>query len=410
MLRFLTAGESHGQGLVALLEGMPAGLRIDLDAITAQLRRRQGGYGRGRRMAIESDRAQILSGVRRGVTTGAPIALLIPNKDWQNWQKTMHVEPEMPVEATGANRAPVTRPRPGHADLAGAIKYGHDDIRDVLERASARETAARVALGALARQLLGHAGIDVLSHVTMIGGVGLDDALAVPVEQVRAIPDDSPLHCADPAIEQAMIAAIDRAREAGDTLGGAFEVIVTGLPVGLGSYVQWDRKLDGRLAQALMSIPAIKAVGIGRGPDVARLPGSKIHDEIVPRTGAGSGHPAVALDRLTNNAGGLEGGVTNGEQIRLTGYMKPIATLMKPLRSVDLTTLEVSPAAIERSDVCAVTAAAVVGEAMAALVLADALLEKFGGDSLAEVDRAIESAAAAVRARFDAAQGAATRA
>jgi chorismate synthase len=411
MLRFLTAGESHGQGLVALLEGMPAGLRIDLDAVTAQLRRRQGGYGRGRRMAIESDRAQILSGVRRGVTTGAPIALLIPNKDWQNWQKTMHVEPEMPAEATGANRAPVTRPRPGHADLAGAIKYGHDDIRDVLERASARETAARVALGALARQLLGHAaGIDVLSHVTMIGGVGLDDALAVPVEQVRAIPDDSPLRCADPAIEQAMIAAIDRARDAGDTLGGAFEVIATGLPVGLGSYVQWDRKLDGRLAQALMSIPAIKAVGIGRGPDVARLPGSKIHDEIVPRTGTGSGHPAVALDRLTNNAGGLEGGVTNGEQIRITGYMKPIATLMKPLRSVDLATLEVSPAAIERSDVCAVTAAAVVGEAMAALVLADALLEKFGGDTVAEVGRAIEAAAAAVRARFDAAQGAATRA
>src|SRR5690606_24046908 len=283
MLRFLTAGESHGQGLVALLEGMPAGLRVDLDAITTQLRRRQGGYGRGRRMAIESDRAQILSGVRRGVTTGAPIALLIPNKDWQNWQKTMHVEPEMPADATGANRAPVTRPRPGHADLAGAIKYGHDDIRDVLERASARETAARVALGALARQLLARFGIEVLSHVTAIGGVSVDDPLAVGVEQVRAIPDDSPLHCADPVIERQMVAAIDQAREAGDTLGGAFEVIVCGAPVGLGSYVQWDRKLDGRLAQALMSIPAIKAVGIGRGPDVARLPGSRIHAAIVPR-------------------------------------------------------------------------------------------------------------------------------
>lgn len=410
MLRFLTAGESHGQGLVALLEGMPAGLRVDVDAITTQLRRRQGGYGRGRRMAIESDRAQILSGVRRGVTTGAPIALLIPNKDWQNWQKTMHVEPEMPADATGANRAPVTRPRPGHADLAGAIKYGHDDIRDVLERASARETAARVALGALARQLLARFGIEILSHVTTIGGVSVDDSLAIGVEQVRAIPDDSPLHCADPEIERQMVAAIDQAREAGDTLGGAFEVIVCGVPVGLGSYVQWDRKLDGRLAQALMSIPAIKAVGIGRGPDVARLPGSRIHDEIVPRTGSGTGHPAVAVDRLTNNAGGLEGGVTNGEQIRVTGYMKPIATLMRPLRSVDLTTLEPSPAAIERSDVCAVTAAAVVGEAMAALVLANALVEKFGGDSTDEIARAVDGADAAVRARFDAVRGTTTRA
>jgi chorismate synthase len=322
----------------------------------------------------------------------------------------MHVEPEMPADATGANRAPVTRPRPGHADLAGAIKYGHDDIRDVLERASARETAARVALGALARQLLARFGIEILSHVTTIGGVSVDDPLAIGVEQVRAIPDDSPLHCADPVIERQMVAAIDQAREAGDTLGGAFEVIVCGAPVGLGSYVQWDRKLDGRLAQALMSIPAIKAVGIGRGPDVARLPGSRIHDEIVPRTGSGTGHPAVALDRLTNNAGGLEGGVTNGEQIRVTGYMKPIATLMKPLRSVDLTTLEPSPAAIERSDVCAVTAAAVVGEAMAALVLANALVEKFGGDSIDEIARAVEGANAAVRARFDAVRDTTTRA
>jgi chorismate synthase len=409
MLRFLTAGESHGQGLVALLEGMPAGLPIDLDAITVQLKRRQGGYGRGRRMAIESDRAQILSGIRRGQTTGAPISLVIPNKDWQNWQKTMHVEPEMPEEATGASRAAVTRPRPGHADLAGAIKYGHDDIRDVLERASARETAARVALGALARQLLARFGIEVLSHVTMIGGVGIDESLAVPVERIRAIADDSPLHCADPDVEPQMIAAIDRAREAGDTLGGAFEVVVAGLPVGLGSYVQWDRKLDGRLAQAMMSIPAIKAVGIGKGPDVARLPGSRIHDEIVPRTGRGSGHGAVALDRLTNNAGGLEGGVTNGEQVRVTGFMKPIATLMKPLRSVDLTTLEESPAAIERSDVCAVTAAAVVGEAMVSLVVADAFLEKFTGDSVAEISRVFDATCAAVRARFEAARAAHAR-
>jgi chorismate synthase len=408
MLRFLTAGESHGQALVAVLEGMPAGVPIDLDAMTTQLRRRQGGYGRGRRMAIESDRAQVLSGVRRGQTTGAPIALLIPNKDWQNWQKTMHVEPEMPEEATGASRAAVTRPRPGHADLAGALKYGLTDIRDVLERASARETAARVAVGAMARQLLAQFGIDVLSHVTTIGGVGVDESLAIPIDRIRAIPADSPLGCADPAIEQAMIAAIDRAREAGDTLGGAFEVVVAGLPVGLGSYVQWDRKLDGRLAQAIVSIPAIKAVGIGKGPDVARLPGSRIHDEILPRAGArGTGHDAVGVDRLTNNAGGLEGGVTNGEQLRVTGYMKPIATLMKPLRSVDLTTLEVSPAAIERSDVCAVTAAAVVGEAMVSLVVADAFLEKFTGDNLADITRAFEHTCAAIRARF-AASGAAS--
>ncbi len=400
MLRFLTAGESHGQGLIAVLEGMPAGLPLDLDAITNQLRRRQGGYGRGRRMAIESDRAQIFSGVRRGETTGAPIALLIPNKDWQNWQKTMHVEAEMPEDASGANRAPVTRPRPGHADLAGALKYGHADIRDVLERASARETAARVALGAIARQLLGRFGIDVWSHVTRIGAVGIDEALSISVERIKAIPDDSPLHCADAAVEQKMIAAIDAAKEAGDTLGGSFEVVVTGLPVGLGSYVQWDRKLDGRLAQAVMSIPAIKAVGIGKGPDVARLPGSRIHDEIVPAGEHPSGHPAVGVSRLTNNAGGLEGGVTNGEQLRVTGYMKPIATLMQPLRSVDLTTLSESPAAIERSDVCAVTAAAVVGEAMVSLTVADAFLEKFGSDNITDIAKVVEAAVDSVRSRF----------
>jgi chorismate synthase len=402
MLRFLTAGESHGQALVALLEGMPAGLAVDIDVVSMQLKRRQGGYGRGRRMAIESDRAQVLSGIRRGVTTGAPVALLIPNKDWQNWQKTMHVEPAMPETATGANRTAVTRPRPGHADLAGALKYDLSDIRDVLERASARETAARVAVASVARQLLAHFGIDVLSHVTMIGGVGLDESLAVPVERIRAIPADSPLNCADAAVEREMVAAIDRAREAGDTLGGAFEVVVTGLPVGLGSYVQWDRKLDGRLAQAIMSIPAIKAVGIGKGPEVARLPGSRIHDEIVPlSTASPTGHPALAVARLTNNAGGLEGGVTNGEQLRVTGYMKPIATLMKPLRSVDLATLEESPAAIERSDVCAVTAAAVVGEAMVALVVADAFLEKFTGDNLADISRVFDATCAHVRERFD---------
>ena len=401
MLRFLTAGESHGQGLVSILEGMPAGLEIDEAAITTDLRRRQGGYGRGRRMAIESDRAQILSGVRHGRTTGAPIALLIANQDWVNWQKTMHVGAEAPQDATGAQRTPVTRPRPGHADLAGALKYDHVDIRDVLERASARETAARVATAGIARQLLARFEVEVLSHVVSIGGVGVAESLAVPASRVRAIPADSPLHCADTEVEREMIRAIDVAKEAGDTLGGAFEVIASGLPPGLGSYVQWDRKLDGRLAQALMSIPAIKPVGIGKGPTMAALPGSHIHDEIVPIGADGpSGHAGVPVSRLTNNAGGLEGGVTNGEELRVTAYMKPIATLMKPLRSVDLTTMTESPAAIERSDVCAVTAAAVVGEAMVSLVLADAFLEKFGGDSIVEIERNYASTVSALRARF----------
>jgi chorismate synthase len=261
MLRFLTAGESHGQALVAILEGMPAGLAIDFGAITAELRRRQGGYGRGRRMIIEADRAQALSGIRHGVTTGGPIALLIPNKDWENWQRTMAVESAPAPETAGVDRAAVTRPRPGHADLAGVVKYGHDDIRNVLERASARETAARVAIGSICRQLLKQVDTEIVSHVAAIGSAGLPDHLAVTFEAVQQIPADSPLHCVDLEIERRMIAEIDRAREAGDTMGGSFEVIARGVPVGLGSHVQWDRKLDGRLAQALMSIPAIKAVG-----------------------------------------------------------------------------------------------------------------------------------------------------
>ena len=383
MLRFLTAGESHGKGLVAILEGVPAGLTLDFDAITAQLRRRQGGYGRGRRMAIESDRAEALGGVRHGVSTGAPIALFIPNKDWENWQRTMYSEAEQPADASGADRPAVTRPRPGHADLAGVVKYGHDDIRNVLERASARETAARVAIGSIARQLLCQLGTDIVSHVVSIGSVAVPDALALTYTDVRGIGPDTPLHCADADAEARMIAEIDRARDAGDTMGGSFEVIAHDVPPGLGSYVQWDRKLDGRLGQALMSIPAIKAVGIGRGPLVASLPGSRIHDEILPPSGARLA--TVGVTRPTNNAGGLEGGVTNGQDLRITGYMKPIATLMKPLRSIDLTTLEESPAAIERSDVCAVPAAAVVAEAMVAFVLADAAIEKFGGDSMIEL-------------------------
>jgi chorismate synthase len=396
MLRFLTAGESHGKALVVILEGVPAGLALDVDQMTADLRRRQGGYGRGRRMAIESDRAEVLSGVRRGVTTGAPIALLIPNKDWVNWQRTMHTGPDAPPDATGANRAPVVRPRPGHADLAGVLKYDLDDIRDVLERASARETAARVAAGAVARQILARIGVDIVSHVTGIGTITMPDADAVGAEQIRQIPDDSPLHCVDPDLERRMIAAIDDARAAGDTLGGTFEVIATGVPPGLGSYTHWDRKLDGRLAQALMSIHAIKSVGVGLGVEAARRPGSAVHDEILPAT-AGAG---PALTRPTNRAGGLEGGVTNGMDVRVSAGMKPIATLMKPLRSVDLTTLDEAPAAIERSDVCAVPAAAVVGEAMVALVLADAVLEKFGGDAMADVERHVQASAARVAARL----------
>src|SRR5712691_5811061 len=387
MLRFLTAGESHGKALVAILEGVPAGLAIDLDAITAELRRRQTGYGRGRRMAIESDRAEPRSGVRHGRSTGAPIALLIPNKDWENWQRTMYVELEMPAGAPGADRSPVSRPRPGHADLAGFVKYGHDDMRNVLERASARETAARVAVGAIARQLLQVVGADLVSHVIAIGSAAVADPLAITFEQARAISSDTPLHCADPAVEQQMIAEIDRARDAGDTMGGSFEVIAHDVPPGLGSYVQWDRKLDGRLAQALMSIPAIKAVGIGRGPAVADVRGSRAHDEILPAVPGRNirGDAPVGVARPTNNAGGLEGGVTNGEDLRVIAYMKPISTLMKPLRSVDLATMTESPAAIERSDVCAVPAAAVVGEAMVAFVLADAVIEKFGADSIDEL-------------------------
>jgi chorismate synthase len=397
MLRFLTAGESHGQALVAVLEGIPAGLTLDFEMITSELRRRQTGYGRGRRMAIESDRAQVLSGVRHGATTGGPIAMLIPNKDWENWQRTMAVEAVPSADVPGVDRPVVTRPRPGHADLAGVVKYGHSDIRNVLERASARETAARVAIGAVARQLLAHLGTRLASHVWTIGGASLPDPLAVSFEQASAIGPDSPLHCADPDVERQMIAEIDRARDAGDTVGGSFEVIARGVPAGLGSHVQWDRKLDGRLAQALMSIPAIKGVGIGRGPGVALLPGSRIHDEILP---ALPGAAPIGVVRPTNNAGGLEGGITNGEDLRVSAYMKPIATLMKPLRSVDLTSMAISPAAIERSDVCAVSAAAVVGEAMVAYVLADAAIEKFGGDSVEELVSAWRSFESRTATRF----------
>src|SRR5215212_10011212 len=398
MLRFLTAGESHGKALVVILEGMPAGLHVDFDGITEQLKRRQGGYGRGRRMTIESDKAEVLSGIRAGETLGSPIALLIRNKDWENWQQTMHAEDEPPEAATGSVRPLVTRPRPGHADLAGVIKYDRTDIRDVLERASARETAARVAAGAIARQLLTMFDVEIVSHVYRVNGIGLDSPLRVTFEAARDIGSDSALRCADDVAEAQMIAEIDRCRDAGDTAGGAFEIIARGLPVGLGSYVHWDRKLDGRLAQAIMSIPAIKGVGIGLGPKVATVPGSKVHDEIVPAPGRAK--PPIGVARPTNNAGGLEGGVTNGEDLRVSGFMKPIATLMKPLRSVDLAGMQEAPAVIERSDVCAISAAAVVGEAVVSLVLAAAFLEKFGGDSLGEIRRNYDNETDRLQARF----------
>jgi chorismate synthase len=403
MLRFLTAGESHGPALLVVVEGLPAGLAIDRGAIDAQLRRRQGGYGRGRRMAIESDAVEILSGIRAGKTLGSPVSLLVRNRDWTNWERTMAQDAEPSAGARGARREAVTRPRPGHADLAGAAKYGHHDLRDVLERASARETAARVAAGSLARQLLAHAGVEVASHVVSIGGAQVALDRPVPFDAIAALPPDAPIPCVDARAADAMMAAIDLAREDGDTLGGAFEVVARGVPPGLGSYAQWDRRLDGRLGQAILSIPAVKAVSIGAGWESAALRGSAVHDPILA-----AGEDAAAawgLRRPSNNAGGVEGGVTNGEEIRVTARMKPIATLMRPLPSVDLETGQPAAAAIERSDVCAVPAAAVIGEAVVALVLADAFVEKFGGDSIEEIDANYRAWRRRLRERFGAAAG-----
>jgi chorismate synthase len=397
MLRFLTAGESHGPALVVIVDGVPAGLPLSTDDINPDLARRQLGYGRGRRMAIEQDRVEILSGIRRGETLGSPLTLLIANRDWVNWQYTMSVDAVPDDTLPGARRAAVTRPRPGHADLSAGLKYGRDDLRDILERASARETAARVACGAVARTLLRRLGILITSHVTEIGGARIDDLVDVPFARLAQLADDDDVRCVDADVAQAMRQAVDAAREAGDTVGGAFEVVAHRVPVGLGSHTQWDRKLDGQIAQALMSIPAIKAVGIGRGPDVGRLPGSQVHDEILLAQGDASG-TLGALTRPTNRAGGIEGGVTNGEDVRVSAWMKPISTLMEPLRSVNLRTMAEEPATIERSDVCAVPAAAVVGEAMLALVLANAIIDKFGGDTwtgLAEASRAWQTTVAA---------------
>lgn len=380
---FHTAGESHGQALVALVEGAPAGLPLLAEHIDRELARRQQGYGRGRRMAIETDRVEFLSGVRAGETIGAPIAMLVRNKDWKNWEAIMDPAPRPEDDTPEGRKRQVTRVRPGHADLTGLLKFDREDARDILERASARETTARVAAGAVARQLLAAFGVRIGSHLVHLGGVDAAAPAALP-DDINAAADQSPLRCLDPQAESSMIARIDVAKAEGNTLGGICEVVVTGLPVGLGAHVSWDRKLDGRLAAAICSIPAVKGVEMGIGFRAARLTGAEVHDEIVPAPGnPRTGH----VHRVTNRAGGLEGGMTTGEPLVLRVAMKPISTLMRPLNTVDVRTGEKADAAAERSDVTAVPAMGVIAEAMTAIVLADAFLEKFGGDSLGEVRR-----------------------
>ncbi len=386
-LSFRTAGESHGRGLVAILEGIPAGLSLEMARdVDPDLGRRQGGYGRGRRMKIETDKAEVISGVRLGETLGSPLALIIWNKDAENWLESMSPLPPDPDGNPKALRS-LYLPRPGHADLVGLLKYDRRDTRDILERASARETAARVACGAVCKKLLADFGITIGSHVTSIGAVEARVPDEVP-EDLNGTVDASPLRTLDEEASDRMIEAIDGAKEEGDTLGGIFEVLVRGLPAGLGSYVSYDTKLDGRLAGAMMSIQAIKGVEIGLGFEGARRPGSQVHDPIVTDESADR---AGNLGRSSNRAGGLEGGVTTGEPLVVRAAMKPISTLRKRLPSVDMRDGSSADAAVERSDVCAVPAAAVVGEAMVALVLADAFLEKFGGDAVSEVRRNFES-------------------
>ena len=380
MIRFTTAGESHGPALVAVLEGVPAGLPLAAADVDADLVRRMQGYGRGARMRIEADRGRILAGVRLGTTLGSPIALVIENRDFENWQDVMAVEAR-----EGTPRRRLTRPRPGHADLAGALKYDRSDARDVLERASARETAARVAAGAVCRRLLAAFGVEIGSHVVALGGVEAAPPAPLP-EPLDPAADASPVRCLDATAAAAMVARIDEARRAGDTLGGVVEVVARGLPVGLGSHVAWDRRLDARLGAAWLSIPAVKGVEFGLGFRAAHRPGSEAHDEI-RRAAAGAARAAGGLARDTDRAGGLEGGMTTGEPLVARLAMKPLSTLMRPLASVDLETGEAVKAQAERSDVTAVPALGVIAEAMAALVLADAFAEKFGGDSLEEMRR-----------------------
>ncbi|MBI4196284.1 MAG: chorismate synthase [Deltaproteobacteria bacterium] len=377
MLRYLTAGESHGKALVVILEGIPAGVPVKEEEINRQLARRQRGYGRGARMKIEQDRVEVLSGIRAGKTLGSPIAMKIDNKDWAHWSKIMDVA----QDDEGQTKV-VHHPRPGHADLAGGMKYDHHDLRNILERASARETAARVAAGGVARIFLEEFDIKVVGHVINIGGAVTGVQRPSSKEIVKKS-EESPVRCIDPEAEKKMIARIDEAKKNGDSLGGVFEIIVEGVPVGLGSHVQWDRRLDGRLAQAVMSIQAIKGVEIGNGFTSANLFGSEVHDEIFYKKGQG-------YYRKTNNAGGLEGGISNGMPLVLRAAMKPLSTLIRPLQSVHIITKEIHLATVERTDVTAVPAAAVIGENVVALTLAEIFLEKFGGDSLKEVRRNYE--------------------
>ena len=387
MMRFLTAGESHGPQLVAVVEGMPAGFDIDPAKINHELARRQKGYGRGGRMAIERDVVRIVSGVRFGHSLGSPITMIVENLDYKNWVKRMSIDPNDRDEGR-----PVTRPRPGHADLAGVLKYNLDDVRDVLERASARETTARVAVGALARQILEPFGVDVLGYVVSIGAIKAKTPNQMLLAELRAITEQSQVRVADPEAERAIIAEIDACKKTGDTLGGVVEVTATGLPVGLGSHVQWDRKLDGRLAFALLSLQAVKGVEFGMGFEAAAVRGSLLHDEI--------GYDAEArhFTRLSNNSGGTEGGMSTGEPMRVRVAFKPLSTLMQPLHSVDIKTKAAAMGTIERSDVCAIPAAAVIAEAAVAFELANSFLEKFGGDSLTEIRRNYQGYLEQVRA------------
>ncbi len=393
ILRFLTAGESHGKGLVGIVEGIPAGLALSPDDIDRELKRRQGGYGRGGRMKIEQDHAEILSGVRWGKTMGSPLSLLIENRDWKNWQEGM--SPDVVHEGS---IPPVTRPRPGHADLAGAVKYGQKDVRNILERSSARETAMRVAVGAVAKRFLAEFGITIGSYVIRIGNAvmqrpdyGMQETL--DWNELLRKTEASPVRCPEEEASKQMTEAIDAAAKNGDTLGGTFEVIATGVPAGLGSHIQWDKRLDGRLAQALMGTQAMKGVEIGTGFAMAEKPGSEVMDEIYYHKETDSEGKASAdgsccsFYRKTNHAGGIEGGMTNGMPVVVRAAMKPIPTLRRPLRSVDIVSREPLEAAYERSDTCAVPAAAVIGEAMMAVVLSDAFLEKFGGNTVDETRR-----------------------
>ena len=390
-LRFSTAGESHGPALVAIVDGLPAGIPVTADAVDRDLGRRMQGYGRGARMQIEQDRIEWLAGVRAGETLGSPVAMLVRNRDWDNWRDVMDPEPDS--EDAGPRRRTVTRPRPGHADFAGMLKYDREDARDILERASARETTARVAAGAVCRRLLSEIAVTIGSHIVELGGIVANVPDELPVD-INSEADKSQLRTLDAAAEQEMISLIDKAKADGDTLGGVCEVVCRGLPIGIGSHVSWDSKLDGRIAAAMMSIPAVKAVGIGLGFDAARRPGSKVHDAILP----GSEGVASAA-RSSNNAGGLEGGITNGQPLVVRVAMKPISTLMKPLPTVDMKTGEPAVASVERSDVTAVPAMGVIAEAMLAFVVAQAVLEKFGGDSLRELKRNKEGYLAQTSAR-----------